>query len=249
MLAAQEEVTVDESQNNGFTNAAIIDASVQEDNMPVEPVSFDEMLAVLEEVVTRHPLNRELLYKTLVFCSEEQELSVIETHITESPEFKTATQTPYHLITTLAKAYGLACIERDEQGNPIDSEDKQGLDEDELDDLVCTESYRTTDVGARFVALHHPRARLVELLNLAPERTATYLELLNFVSESPRSYGEITELLAGRPALETLIDGERAIMQPSVFVDKLERTGVLVWEGGWTLTKEGSAYLKELQHR
>ena len=36
-------------------------------------------------------------------------------------------------------------------------------------------------------------------------------------------------------------------MQPSVFVDKLERAGALVWNEGWRLTEEGEAFLQDLK--
>ena len=55
------------------------------------------------------------------------------------------------------------------------------------------------------------------------------------------------ELLRGRPVLETVIGGERRRMQPSVFVDKLERSGALVWKEGWCLTEEGDAFLRDLK--
>ena len=50
------------------------------------------------------------------------------------------------------------------------------------------------------------------------------------------------ELLLGRPALQTVIDGHVETMQPSVFVDKLERSGALVWKEGWCLTEEGTRF-------
>ena len=68
----------------------------------------------------------------------------------------------------------------------------------------------------------------MELLQLAPERADVYIELLEFVRARPRAYNDIVELLRGRPVLETVVDGERRRMQPSVFVDKLERSGALV---------------------
>ena len=68
-----------------------------------------------------------------------------------------------------------------------------------------------------------------------------------FVRARPRAYNDIVELLRGRPVLETVIDGERRRMQPSVFVDKLERSGALVWKEGWCLTEEGDAFLRDLK--
>lgn len=87
----------------------------------------------------------------------------------------------------------------------------------------------------------------MELLQLAPERADVYIELLEFTREKPRAYGEIVELLRGRPILQTVINGVRHTMQPSVFVDKLERSGALVWNEGWCLTEEGDAFLQDLK--
>ena len=94
---------------------------------------------------------------------------------------------------------------------------------------------------------NRPSARLVDLLHLAPERAETYIELLEFVDVDARSYPEIEALLSGRPVLEIIIDGNRETMQPSVFVDKLERAGALVWKDGWTLTEEGREFLEDLK--
>ena len=108
-------------------------------------------------------------------------------------------------------------------------------------------SFKSTDVGDWFVDYNKPSARLVDLLHLVPERTDTYIELLEFVEAAPRPYGQIEELLLGRPALQTVIDGRVETMQPSVFVDKLERAGALVWKEGWTLTEEGREFLEDLK--
>ena len=53
--------------------------------------------------------------------------------------------------------------------------------------------------------------------------------------------------LLGSSALQTVIDGRVETMQPSVFVDKLERAGALVWKEGWTLTEEGREFLEDLK--
>lgn len=234
-----------EPQDDTF--ASLVDTDVAVGSIEERKLSFDEKLALLEEAVTKHPLNREVLYKMLAFCSVERSVSEIEVEVASYPEFKSATQNPHHMAQTLERAYGLSLIERDAQKMVVLPEQKEGLTEDEIDDLVCSQFFRVTDVGAHFVSLHHPKARLVELLDLAPQRAATYIDLLEFVSEKPRTYFAIQALLQGKPALETVIDGERTIMQPSVFVDKLERAGALVWSGEWSLTEEGEAFLKDLK--
>ncbi|WP_225749162.1 hypothetical protein [Paraeggerthella sp. Marseille-Q4926] len=234
-------------QENGLTDPAKTDIESKQEHEP--DLSFDEKLSTLEESVTRHPLNREILYKILAHCTEERLLSDLERYVASCPEFRGATQNPHHMALTLKDAYGLELIERDQEGCEITPERKLGLNEDELDDLVDTQSFRSTEVGSRFVELHHPQARLIELLDLAPERASTYRELLEFILETPRSYPQIETLLQGKPVLEAFIDGERIVMQPSVFVDELERSGALVWDGTWNLTKEGTEFLRDLQEK
>lgn len=238
-------VIVDEDEDNGLVDPANTDI-VEEEEAPVE-LTFDEKLYLLEEAVVKHPLNREVLYKLLAYCTEERTLEDIEQTLATWPEFRTATQNQHRLAETLARAFGLEHIERDAEGELVTPERTCGLDEDAIDDLIVSISYRTTDVGEHFVEQHRPRARLVELLQLAPERADVYIELLAYIADAPRTYNEIVELLRGRPVLETIIDGVRHTMQPSVFVDKLERAGALVWKEGWCLTEEGEAFLKDLR--
>lgn len=233
-----------EDQDNGFADLAETDVAF--DDQVVFELSFEEKLAVLTDAVVRHPLNREILYKILAFCREERLLRTVEEEVATYPEFALATQNQYHMVSTLVKAHGLCLVERDVDGNEVLPHQKEGLTEDEIDDLVCSLNYVTTEVGERFVEIHQPKARLVELLGLNPQRSETYIDVLRFVSEKPRSYNEIRGLLEGLPALETVIDGNTVTMQPSVFVDKLERNGALVWDRGWRLTKEGKEFLEDL---
>ncbi len=204
-------------------------------------------MAQLEDAVTRHPLNREVLYKTLSLCSQELTLEEAEARIASLPEFARATQNQHHLLMVLVEAGGLRLVERDAEGAVISATAAAGMSEDEHHDAVAFQSFETTQLGLRFVDQHRPQARLVELLNLAPERADVYRELLAFVDEQPRSYANVAKLLAGRPVLETVLDGERIAMQPSVFLDKLERAGALVWNKGWSLTEEGKAFLEDLK--
>lgn len=241
----------DENQDNGFADLAADDYSeVLSDSEIVEEVasmSRAEQMALLSETVTRQPLNRELMYKTLVFCLEEHPLPDVESEMATFPEFKGCTQNQFALISLLTRAGGLECIEYDEQGNRVFEEQKEGLTEDEIDDLVWSFSYKTTELGAEFVEIHSPRARIIEMMNLNPERKEAYAQMLEFISREKRSYPELEAFLRGNPALETVINGHHETMQPSVFVDKLERNGAVVWDNGWKLTKEGREYLEELK--
>ncbi|MEG0462167.1 hypothetical protein [Gordonibacter sp.] len=178
-----------------------ISKSSSQDVISENELSFEEKLSVLEEAVLRHPLNREILYKALAICSEEVVLADFEERIAACPEFKAATQNPYRLATIIERAYGLERMERDAQGRIVSSDCKEGLDEDEVDDLICSTSFKTTPVGARFVEQHRPQARIIELLELAPDRAEAYCEVLAFAAERPRAYAEIEQLLKGKPAL------------------------------------------------
>ena len=179
--------------------------------------------------------------------AELNPLREAEDFIAALPQFERATQNQFYMLMSLVRSYGLDMIERDEDGNRVLPEQKEGLSEDEVDDLVAEISFKSTDVGDWFVDYNKPSARLVDLLHLVPERTDTYIELLEFAEAAPRPYGQIEELLLGRPALQTVIDGRVETMQPSVFVDKLERAGALVWKEGWTLTEEGREFLEDLK--
>lgn len=207
---------------------------------------FEARLAKLEATVTRHPLHREILYRTLGFCQQARSLAEIEDQIASYPEFGRAVQDQYHLICALEAAGGLTRTPLDAQGEPVTPEQLEGLTEDEADDLVATYAFATTDVGAALVEQHAPRARLVELMGIVPEREETFLELMAFIEEKPRTYREICDLLKGRPALIREIDGGRTqVMQPSVFLDKLEAAGGVEWNDGWVLTDEGRDFLDE----
>lgn len=208
---------------------------------------LEERLADLERAVTRHPLHREILYRTLAFCEQRRELAAIEDEIASYPEFRRAVQDQYHLIQTLEQAGGLIRTPLDADGADVTSERLEGLTEDEADDLIATYAFATTDAGRAFVERHAPKARLVELMGLVPERKDTYVELMAFIEEKPRTYADICALLKGRPALvRTTSDGELQTMQPSVFLDKLEAAGGVEWSDGWVLTDEGRQFLDEL---
>ena len=159
-----------------------------QDETVVDAKAVEGRLAAIEDTVCRHPLNREVLYRMLAYCAEERALDDLEREAASWPEFETATQNQYRLAEHLVRAGGLDRIERDERGAIVMEQDKEGLDEDAVDDLVRSVAFRTTEAGVRFVEQHRPRARLVELLQLAPERADVYIELLEFVRARPRAY-------------------------------------------------------------
>ena len=214
----------------------------------IDPVVFGRMVAKVTEAVTRNPLQRELFYKVLSFCQESKPLREIEQMVMALPDFERTSANAYHFIAVMENAGGLERFELDDEGDVVDDARKAGLTEDEIDDLVAEYAFMTTPAGQAVVEQHTPRARIIELLGLVPERRDTYIELMEFLAEEPRTYNEVTQLLDGRDVLWHLDSkGNPELMQPSVFLDKLHDAAAIEWHQGWQLSEEGHAYLDELK--
>ena len=214
----------------------------------IDPVVFGRMVAKVTEAETRNPLQRELFYKVLSFCQESKPLREIEQMVMALPGFERTSANAYHFIAVMENAGGLERFELDDEGDVVDDARKAGLTEDEIDDLVAEYAFMTTPAGQAVVEQHTPRARIIELLGLVPERRDTYIELMEFLAEEPRTYNEVTQLLDGRDVLWHLDSkGNPELMQPSVFLDKLHDAAAIEWQQGWQLSEEGRAYLDELK--
>lgn len=236
---------IEETTENDLLDPAVTDVSAEED--AVVELTYDQKYDKLGMAVTKHSLNRDPMYQALVYCLEERPLREVEDYIASLPSFARSTMNQYYMLQVLVRAYGMEMIERDIEGNVVLPEQKEGLTEDEIDDLVYAFSFKTTDLGRDFVEQNSAQSRMAALLDYKPERKETYIELLEFIAEQPRSYDEVKELLTGRPILEVVIDGTHQTMQPSVFVDKLDRAGAIAWNKGWNLTNEGRKFLEELK--
>ena len=154
----------------------------------IDPVVFGRMVAKVTEAVTRNPLQRELFYKVLSFCQESKPLREIEQMVMALPGFERTSANAYHFIAVMENAGGLERFELDDEGDVVDDARKAGLTEDEIDDLVAEYAFMTTPAGQAVVEQHTPRARIIELLGLVPERRDTYIELMEFLAEEPRTY-------------------------------------------------------------
>ena len=177
----------------------------------------------------------------LGFCRERRPLAEVELFVQDLPEFGYETQSPYLLIRALERAGGVVCVELDDQGEPVTPERKEGLDEDEIDDLVFELDFETTDAGVAVYERLTPGVRLADLLESQSARKDTYCELLEYCL-TPRSREEVERLLEGRDILWLDAPGDQPL-KPSVFIDRLERSGVLVWRGKWVTGAEGRSYL------
>ncbi|MDR1184028.1 MAG: hypothetical protein LBK67_04455 [Coriobacteriales bacterium] len=207
-----------------------------------------ERVDSLKMVVTRSPLQREIKYKTLKFCCSRRILPEVEDFIASCPEFASAEQSPFFLLRFLLEGGGIDAFELDEEGNVVTDECKEGLTEDEIDDLVVQFAYETNEVGRELVELMSPKQRLLKLLEITPEYYDTFVEVLDFLT-TKRSFADVDTLLRGDDVLMVGRDPDDRPAQPSVFVDKLEKAGGIYWEEGWVITEEGREVLEMLRER
>ncbi len=236
-------------QHISYDGEADSDADMQAIETPVDDttdtLTFEEAVDKLMATVTRTPRFREIMRKTLKSCTVRRDLHDMETEIMGYPEYRYAAQNPYRIIRYLIDAQGLYLLELDEEGEVVTPLRKVGLTEDEVDDLIVSFALETTPVGEEVIEQLEPHKTISKLLGEIPIRFNSYLEVLDFCRE-PRTITEITELFKGRDlkALGTMHSDTTIAIQPSVFVDKLERAGALVWNDAWQLTPEGAAFLK-----
>jgi len=124
------------------------------------------------------------------------------------------------------------------------------LSEDEIDDLVCDYAFLTTQAGREIVKEMQPEKNLNNLLELFPQRAQTYCEVLEYCQD-PRSWKDIDKLLEGRDVLKSgsLNHFTDNPLKPSVFIDRLESSGGLVWEKGkgWQITTGGRRFLEAVK--
>lgn len=191
----------------------------------------------LSEAVLREPLQREIKYRILSFCRSARKLEEIEAEVAQMPQFKTAAQNQYRMVETLENAGGLRRIELDSSGEEIDPELKARISEDEASDLVADVLFETTAEGLRFVDEYSPARRFERLLADEPNRKAPFFAVLEFCKGHERPFSQIVGFLRdegySQPGFGT------AGTQPSVFLDRLERSGLIEWDDGWITTKEG----------
>ena len=172
-----------EQIKNSLMEAADRDVKEDEDEPELTPLEKEQKL---RWAVTRQPLLREIMYKIMDLCRTETELHDLEDAVDGFPEYAIIRQSALSIADILVKNHGLEVIERDGEGNVVLPEQKEGLTEDEVDDLVATINYRTTSFGEDYVRANRPAVRLEQMLNLNPERRETYAEVLQFLDEEPR---------------------------------------------------------------
>jgi hypothetical protein len=205
--------------------------------------AFDRTSALLHS----NPLYRSILFRILTCCDgTRRALPELEERIATYPEFAQSVHPQYFLIMWLVESGALDMFEMDDEGKVLTDERKAGRSVDEIDDLVAGWSFETNETGRRVIEDFSPKHRLIELLDIVPERYETYVELLEFL-QTKRAFAEVDALLRGREILMSGRDADDRPMQPSVFVDKLAACGGITFNDGWMITQEGKELLDTIR--
>lgn len=219
--------------------------SEEAEEEPDEAVSFDRRVEAILRLVNAAPLHREIYVKLLGFCAQRRTLGEAEDEVGGYPEFPQAALSNYRLVRNLVNAGALDWIELDADGEPLAEERKAGLSPDEADDLVADFAVETNEAGAAAAERMRPERRLEELLDREPQRSGALLDVLTFCQE-PHSLGQIADFLEQGGFLDNLRAATGQPLQPSFFVDMLERAGVIEWQGSWRITAGGRFALEQL---
>lgn len=248
--ATQDNAADSDSPDAPVDDAALVPRRTEPDFMPdVAPLEYDEAIARLHRLLDTRPLRKEIFRRTLEACLTRRDFAEAEALVSEFPQFRYDDQTPYQFIKSLIDAGGLQLLKIGEEGQVLYDEAFVGLTVDEADDIIASFSLEATEAGRAIAEELSPKKALSDLLAKFPDRAGVYRDLLSFVESNHCNYAQIEALFKGRDfsAIKTIGAEKRVALQPSVFVDNLERAGGLVWQdGGWCLTSEGKALLKEL---
>lgn len=166
--------------------------------------------------ISSEPRCEKALYRILKDCIEPISFDDLEQRICLYPEMRVRPQEPSTLVSWLVDVGALEAAEFG--GDPA----AIALTSTEAGRAVCAAHEDSDDVG-----------RLIEEAGPLGRAYRRVLELCRV----PRTKKALEEALVAEGLLDT-----RA-RQVSCFLDKLEKAGGLVWDGGWTTTQRGFAYL------
>ncbi len=212
---------------------------------PIESAQEPNAAEALLDLMARNPLQREIYLQIIEFCETRRSLAETETMVEGCLGFSLTAQTPFRLIANIVDNGGIDWFEIDEQGNEITEERKEGLTPDEADDLVAGFALETTDAGREAYRRMAPEQRMRDLFNQVPQRLSAYLDIIDFCNE-PKSFKAVEAMVRNMDPRILTSSGTQNL-QPSYFVDMLERSGGLVWDKGWRATKKGSELANQMR--
>lgn len=203
--------------------------------------------------LTRRPRLRDILYDLLLYCAEERTFEEAEAFVASHAAYRASDSSPHTVASILVRSGALDRLAYDAQGEPVTEErllelQQTGATQEELEDLVASESLIVSEAGQEAADRFDPRQRVLGLLDEGPERANAYRRLLEKLAQSPCHFGALDETL--RPALAALpptADGQR--LQTGFFVDALSAADAIRWTAaaGWNVTEAGRELLEALQ--
>lgn len=215
----------------------------QERQAVEQELTFEEQVQRARFTLGREPAKREQYYTALLACEQAGEQGVGRFELTARlealPQSKTVYTAMGSLVDTLTRVGALD----EELPAPEFDEDTQ---EEFID--AAKARYHLGAVGAQLLDELRPSARLDALFAQRPEYAPAFRELLEFCVGQSRTLAQVNELLDDYCAA---IPNRRHVtgkaLYPNFFLNKVKDAGGLVWNDGWTTTREGEAFLAVLQ--
>lgn len=210
------------------------------------PLTEEELYERGQRLFLHNPLYHRVFLEILNKCDGSVcALGELEEFVAGLPGYSKLKNPPYFPVSWLRDAGALEELYLDAEGKVYRPKDVENLTEDELDDLVDQYAFGITELGRKLSEEFSPKRRLAELLEAEPARKDTYLELLDFLRQK-HGFADIQALLEGRDVL-VLTAEEGTPLQPSLFIDKLNETGAVAFDGGWMITAEGKEMLDSIR--
>lgn len=253
----------------GYPEIEDFEEHIREDEQAAPEFTLEGLL----KAIAKQPLHRHIYRKLLVFLNDEHSTEEAEAFLAEVPEFAYAVQPEGRFLDVLERAGGIErlCQFKDlENGadsegdraedtcsNVVESldggpkaedaigvEEAEGLGEAPQDALAALAGahWLTTDLGREYIEATDPVAPLNELITQNASRTDSYLLVLERCAKEPQSLADLEKAIRAFQRENK----SAAQIQPSVYLDRLERVGGLYWKGQWNITEEGREILASL---
>ncbi len=163
----------------------------------------------IQQIFTRfqkEPYHKVIFMKILSNCQEPKSFLRIQEIIHTFPEITNAILTPEVMLKWL--------------------EEDGGIQQVKLQEQFC---WQTTPEGNFVLQQEAPQKKLAHLLKEEPDRKPVYLKVLDFC-EKARTRNDVIEYLENEPILE------KQQVFPTMFLQRLEKTGAIRWENSRWLT-------------
>lgn len=205
----------------------------------------DARVATILRTLSKMRKTQEILYRTLLLCHEPQVFSDVEASIAAMPEYERGQvlQSPRTLIGFLISAQGIEVL-RDDCNSARAGMQGGGCGNCSDNDFIVT-----TAAGMCAADRFAPKRRFEALIRDKPTRANMFQRIARFC-EQPRPFFEIENFYASlcrqghgaEDRLNVAVTGLTA----DYYITQLEKAGVVVWDGAWTLTPEGEKAVKEV---